>query len=208
MKHLLEFKNYQEGNYTFQDVFPGIKDEWMELNFSERSRLRNEIFEIIDGTYRSVFDEGHFRVKNPDSIINDESLTFWSAVDIDGDPKTDIVIFGSERYIDGRSTGYKISGWGHDGSRESKRTLLDRLSIMLKDRDKNFWIEVSDAPARILTHHNFNVPVVPRDKAEKLFPESTFEWIDNDPEFNGFYIRTLLDGKKTEKEILLGNPSI
>ena len=207
MLHLLEFSKYEDGKFSFQEIFPGIKDEWVELNFSERKNLRTEIFELVDSTYRSVFDEGHFRISSPDSIINDKDMVFWGAVDIDGDPNTDVVIFGSERYINGRSTGYKISGWGHDGSRGSKRFLMIKLASLLKDKENNFWIEVSGSPAKILTHHNFNIPEVPKEKVEAIFPNSKFEWTE-DGEFKGFYTRTLQDGSKTDREILLGNPAL
>jgi hypothetical protein len=174
----------------------------------DRSKLKHEVFEIIDTTYRAVFPEGHVRIQKEDDVINNKELVFWCAADVDEDPNTDIVIFGSERFLNGKSLGYKISGWGHDGSREGKRVLIQQLAALLKDEGKNVWIEVAGSPAQILTHHNFNINRVPKEKVQEIFFDSEFEWIEGEEDFEGFYIRHLSDGIKTDKEILLGNPNL
>ena len=45
-------------------------------------------------------------------------------------------------------------------------------------------------------------------KVEEIFSDSKFEWIEGEEDFEGFYIRQLSDGIKTDKEILLGNPNL
>ena len=72
MKSLRKFEEYtyQEQRYTFQDVFPGKKDDWVELSMEDRSKLKHEVFEIIDTTYRAVFPEGHVRIQKQDDVIN------------------------------------------------------------------------------------------------------------------------------------------
>ena len=78
MKSLRRFEEYmyQEEKITFQDVFPGKKDVWVELSMEERIKLKHEVFEIIDTTYRSVFPEGHVRIQKEDDVINNKELVF------------------------------------------------------------------------------------------------------------------------------------
>jgi hypothetical protein len=194
-------KRYVEYLYSadksFQDVFPGKKGEWVELGSDERSALKMEVFEIIDTAYRDVFpEEGHYRIQKPDDVVGDQDLVFWRAVDLDSDPKTDVVIFGSKR------NGFKISGWGHDGSREAKSGLMDKLADLFRDESKNVWIEVAGAPAAVLTR-KYGLGPADRDVVEALFPDSDFEWLES-----GFYKRTLGEGKMTDAEIVIGNPKV
>lgn len=194
-------KKFEEYLYpkdqSFQDVFPGKKSEWVELGFDERSALSIEVFEIIDTTYREVFPEdGHYRIQKPEDVVGDQDLVFWKAVDLDSDPNTDVVIFGSKR------NGFKISGWGHDGTREAKTGLMDKLAALFGDESKNVWIEVAGAPAAVLTR-KYGLESAGRDVIEALFPDSDFEWLDG-----GFYKRTLGEGKMTDAEIVIGNPRV
>ena len=49
MKSLRKFEDYTyEEKVTFQDVFPGKKDVWVELSTEERSKLKHEVFEKVD----------------------------------------------------------------------------------------------------------------------------------------------------------------
>jgi hypothetical protein len=201
MRYIILYEEFVHRN--FQDLFPGVKKKWERLSFEQAIDLRYELFEIIDKAYRAVFPEGHSRLKSVSDLPENKDLVFWQAADIDDDPKADVVIFGSERFIEGTSIGYKISGWGHDGSKESKKFLIEQLASLLKDENEYVFIECAGAPAQILTHHNFNIPVVESEKVEMIFPDSEFEWLDN-----GFYVRTMPDGTKTDKEILIGNPRI
>lgn len=192
-------RTYEE--YTFHDLFP--KNEWMQLSKQDMIELKDSLWVIIDNAYGPL--GGHVRIKNAESIINDPDLSFWRAIDIDRDPDADIVIFG--RHTD---TGYKISGWGHDGEKASKKELMSQLASILKR--KGFWIEVSGRPSEILLKQ-FNCSYVDTyEKIMNLFPGSNINWLSEHPtdpdlkNFKGFYQRVLEDGTDTEIEIVLGNP--
>jgi len=113
-------------------------------------------------------------------------------------PKTDVVIFGTKR-----QHGNKISGWGHDGSKEGKKFLLDQLAALLTDPRENVYIEVAGAPAQILTSDRYDVPRVPKENVEAIYHDCDIEWMTD-----GYYIRTLDTGEQTDIEILLGNPTL
>lgn len=183
---------------SFQDLFPGVKRKWTRLGRGQAVELRYELIEIIDKAYRSVFPEGHIRLASVDDFYKNEDLVFWRAIDIDSDPKTDVVIFGSRR-----EHGNKISGWGHDGTKEAKKFLLDQLADLLSDSKENVYIEVAGAPAQILTSDKYNVPRVPKEAVEAIYPDCDIEWMTD-----GYYIRTFTDGEQTDIEILLGNPIV
>ena len=117
---------------------------------------------------------------------------------IDKAYRPDVVIFGTKR-----EHGNKISGWGHDGSKEGKKFLLDQLASLLTDPRENVYIEVAGAPAQILTSDKYDVPRVPKEAVESIYPDSDFEWMTD-----GYYIRTLDSGEQTDIEILLGNPTL
>lgn len=183
---------------TFQDLFPGVKKKWTRITYEQALQLRFELIEIIDKAYRPVFPDGHCRLNKEEDFFRHPDLVFWRAVDIDDDPKTDVVIFGTKR-----EHGNKISGWGHDGSKEGKKFLLDQLAALLTDPSENVYIEVAGAPAQILTSDKYDVPRVPKDAVESIYPDSDFEWMTD-----GYYIRTLDTGEQTDIEILLGNPTL
>ena len=201
IKKYIDFIN--EDKYLFGDIFP--KNKWVKLNDHERRDLKDNLFYIIDKAYGPL--GGHVRIKDSDAISNERDLTFWRAIDVNGDLKIDAVLFG--KYTE---HGFKISGWGHDGSTEAKKELMSKLAKLLKT--PKFYIEVSGKPARILLK-NYNVSYVDSgEKVCKLFPNSNIEWIGGNPidpeleKFKGFYKRMLGDGTDTEIEIVLGNPII
>lgn len=176
-------------DFTFSDLFD--KNQWVELSMEDRSKLKKEIWEIVDLAYKTL--GGHVRISSPDAVVNDPDLTFWTAVDIDRDPNADVVIFSR------KSHGHKISGWGHDGSKEARKELMKQLSNLL--HKKGFWIEVSGRPAELLIstgckRNEYNV-------VKKIFPNSKINWIGD-----GIYTRTLADGETTEEEYLVGYPEI
>lgn len=176
-------------NFTFNDLYD--KNEWVDLSKEDRIKLKKEIWEIVDIAYKPI--GGHVRIVNPESIVNDPDLRFWTATNVDNEPYTDVVIFSRPL------NGYKISGWGHDGSKISRKELIKKLISLLKTKD--FWIEVSGRPAEVLI--NSGCVYCELDIVEKIFPKSIINWIGN-----GIYTRTLENGEITEEEYLIGNPKI
>ena len=195
MKYLKTFetltKSYKLSS-KFSDIF--TKYKWVELPIEARNVLKKEIWELVDIAYKPL--GGHVRISDPNSVINDKELSFWSAVDIDDDPYSDVVIFARKS-----PNGYKISGWGHDGEKESRKELIKQLGNILMRQ--SFWIEVSGRPAEIL----MNTPGInylkDKESVAKLFPESEINWVGN-----GYYTRKLHDGTVTDEEIVIGNPRI
>jgi|688.fasta_scaffold386455_2 hypothetical protein len=195
MYKILTFKQFNE---SFQDIFPGSKNKWEKLSYDQALELRYELIEIIDRAYREVFPEGHVRLSDVNDFYKNQDLTFWRAANIDDDPYADVVIFGTKR-----EHGYKISGWGHDGGKGARRHLIEKLASLLCDPKENVYIEVAGRPAEILVSPKYNVPKVPKEKVEAIYPESEFEWRKD-----GFYRRSYDDNEWTDIEILLGNPTL
>jgi hypothetical protein len=176
-------------DFTFSDLFD--KNKWVELSMEDRSKLKKEIWEIVDLAYKPL--GGHVRISSPDAVVSDPDLTFWTAVDIDKDPHVDVVIFSRESY------GHKISGWGHDGTKESRKELMKQLITLL--HREGFWIEVSGRPAEILIGADCRYS--DKQTVSKVFPHSEINWIGD-----GVYTRTLPDGTQTEEEYLVGRPRV
>lgn len=181
-------KSYKIFETNFSDIFPKFK--WVKLSTSDRENLKKEIWELVDNAYKPL--GGHVRISDINKIVTDNELVFWNAIDVDSDPNIDVVIFARKTKF-----GYKISGWGHDNGTESKKYLLKRLISLL--RKKGYWIEVSGNPAKLLSR---NLKRLSIKDVRKLFPESEVVYLGND-----LYQRTLEDGKKTEPEMILGNPN-
>lgn len=185
MKYLKSYKIFET---KFNDIFPKFK--WVKLSISDRENLKKEIWELVDNAYKPL--GGHVRISDINKIVTDNELVFWNAIDVDSDPNIDVVIFARKTKF-----GYKISGWGHDNGVESKKYLLKRLISLL--RKKGYWIEVSGNPAKLLSR---NLKRLSIKDVRKLFPESEVVYLGND-----LYQRTLEDGKKTDPEMILGNPN-
>ena len=176
-------------DFTFSDLYD--KNKWVELSMEDRKKLKKEIWEIVETAYKPL--GGHVRISSPDAVVNDTDLTFWTAVDIDNDPHADVVIFSRE------SHGHKISGWGHDGTKEARKELMKQLIILL--HKEGFWIEVSGRPAEILI--GAGCKYCDKQTVSKIFPHSEINWIRQ-----GLYTRTLPDHTITEEEYLVGRPKV
>jgi hypothetical protein len=183
MKYIKLFEDF-----TFADLY--AKDKWVELSMEDRSLLKYEVWKIVDIAYQSL--GGHVRVSSPDAVINDPDLNFWTAVDIDKDPNVDCVLFSRP------SHGHKISGWGHDGSKEARKELMKHLISIL--HKSGFWIEVSGRPAEILIESGCRY--ASKETISRIFPDSEINWLGD-----GLYTRTLPDGSITEQEYLVGKPT-
>lgn len=183
MKYIRNFENY-----TFSDFYD--KNKWVKLSKEDRKNLKYELYDIVNLAYSDI--GGHVRIDSPEAIVNDNELDFWNAVDIDEDPNVDVVIFSR------RSNGNKISGWGHDGSKESRKEVVNRLKSIL--RIDGFWIEVSDRPAEILIQSGCSF-IKSESEIRELFPNTKIKWIGD-----GKYTRILEDGKETSIEYVVGKP--
>ena len=184
----------------FAEIYP--KNKWVRLSLHDKDYLKDELFAIVHNAYSPI--GGHVRIINPDSVITDKNLVYWTATDIDYDPEADIVIFCKKTKF-----GNKVSGWGHDGEKNSKQKLIQKLSELLKK--PGYFVEISGKAAEQLD--KLNVPFINNnDQVQMLFPNSEIIWYGKNPEkmfdyFAGFYRRTLENGEETDVEIVLGNPN-
>jgi hypothetical protein len=186
---------------TFSEIFPD-KNRWFELSYDERKDLADELYKLVDIAYQTL--GGHVRIVSPDSIIFDKDLTFWIAANIDDDPFADLTIFGRKT-----KHGIKISGWGHDGNKESKNKVIDILAEILNR--KGYFIEVSGRPAELLVKQRHLNYLFSKKQVQNIFPHTNITWYGIHPSgkyngIKGFYSRTLEDGSETDIEILIGNP--
>lgn len=152
------------------------KGEWIDLSPRERNIVKANLYTMIQKSYTKALGEKHIRIFKQDDVIKDKELTFWRAVDIDKDPHADAVIFGQKRH------GIKVSGFGHDGSKESINEMMDYLVKLLNDPSQHVWIEASGATERSLRKRGAHV-ITNKDLLEKIFKDSSFEFgvIPNHP---------------------------
>ncbi len=181
---------------SFAEVYP--KNKWIKLSIHDREDMKDNLFAIVHNAYSPI--GGHVRIINPESVIKDKDLVYWNATDIDFDPDADVVIFCRKTKF-----GFKVSGWGHDGEKNSKLDLMKRLANLLKK--PGYYVEISGKPADILLT-NYKVPFVNNvEDIQTLFPNSEIFWYGKLPGKNidGFYKRTI-GSNETDMEIILGIP--
>ena len=180
-------------------IYP--KNKWVNLDVYDKDYLKDELFTIIDKAYSPI--GGHVRINSPDAVENDKDLTYWNAINIEGDD-ADAVLFGKKTQF-----GYKISGIGHNGKKESKQELMSHLAKLL--HKPGYYIEISDRPAEILVKNYYVSFIDTPEEIEKLFPGSKVQWVGKHPEHpsvvDGFYRRSI-EGGMTGIEIVLGKPKI
>lgn len=174
-----------------------IEKEPIKTRIKNDSSSRDNIFDLINHAYIKHVGEKHFGIKSPNDVL-EPPYDFWQAIDIDGRPDADAVIFGKKT-----RGGVKISGIGHDGEIISKSLLLRHHVDLLKT--PGFWIEASDPVATILIHKGSPV-ITDYVIIQKLFPDTHF--IEKFPD--GSYVRSLpkRPNGRTNREYLLGKPTI
>ena len=177
---------------SFAEKF-GRKNKWIEMvNRGDREALKEELYVLIQNAYGPI--GGHVRVSSVDKVLDPE-LTYWEAIDDDKDPNADAVLFGKKN-----RNGVKISGFGHDGTSNSKHDLIAKQKATLSKT--GYWIEASGRPAEVL--YGQGVPYVKDPKViEKLFGMSV-KWLDD----KGWYIRDINKELRSNKETVFGKPSV
>lgn len=171
------------------------KYNWYTINKVNKSKIKNNLFILVNLAYDDI--GGHVRINSPEKVQQDSELNFWTAMDNNNDDYADVVIFGKKTPF-----GVKISGLGHNRTKEAKEDLFNHLSKLLNKR--GFYIEASDRPAEILLSKK--TPVV-RDieKIKKIFNSSNTRFIDNN---RIWYDRRIDDQDITVREILFGKPTV
>ena len=162
-------KTYNEflNEKTFHEIYKK-ENKWIKLlDAGKRKEVAENLFFLIQNSYAPL--GGHPSVPNTNAVY-DPKLYYWEAIDNNDDPDADIVLFGRKSPF-----GIKISGMGHDKTRNSKSELMNKLKYQLKT--KGYWIEASDRVAEIF--YGSNVPYVDNQKdVEKIFNQKV-EWLND-----------------------------
>ena len=64
---------------SFKEIYH-TKDQWFDVKGSALKDLKDNLFALVDGVYRPIYDEGHVSFTNPHQIDNSD---FWEAIDND-----------------------------------------------------------------------------------------------------------------------------
>ena len=177
---------------TFHDITKK-KNKWIVLkDKNDRKAIAKNLWVLVGNAYAPL--GGHVSVKKLGDIY-DGKLVYWEAIDIDGDPDADAVLFGRKV-----PSGIKISGIGHDNSSGGKSAIINHQITILKK--SGYWVEASLKMQDIM--YGKGAPYVKEQaKVEKLFGQKV-EW-QND---KGKYKRKLESGKYTDIETVFGKPKI
>lgn len=182
------FKTFEEFSNDFSSKYP--KNKWIELkNKGELEVIKNELFVLVQNSYAPL--GGHPSIPEPDSVIK---LDYWEAIDNDNEDGVDAIIFGKQRH------GFKISGIGHDNTKNGKREVIGKLANQLNK--KSYWIEASDRLEEIL--YEKDVPyIMDIETVKKLFKTDNIEWLND----RGKYRREV-HVNKYSIETVFGKPKI
>jgi hypothetical protein len=166
------------------------KNKWTEIQIPKDPELKDkyehEFFNLIDSAYKAI--GGYAKIKGPDDVFADTTWDVWKGIDIDEDPKFDIIVWGETTPY-----GIKSCGVGHDGQEASRKGYLQVKADEFKDKGKNYYGEVSDKLAAILIN-KFGVPVIEDEEKvrEVVGKEKVMEFAGQHPDVKS--------GKATEKD--------
>jgi hypothetical protein len=183
---------------TFQDVV-GKKNQWVELDDSEKNELKVNLYQLISNAYDTRFEGGHPRIFSPEDVKNDPDLKFWRAADIDEDPMADVVVFGRYEH------GTKLSGIGHENTTLTKTEVMKHSAEILKQ--DGFWIEVSGKVADRLLELGCPYLDNPEDVVKVLNNKPIDKWLGD-----GWYERPITYFKNewgdVRQKMIIGRPKI
>jgi len=166
-----------------------VKNRWEHLLTKEKSEYSDDLVTLVDTAYK------HTSLGSFVKIVSDVKNSEWLVLDYNNNPELDIAIFYRKPRASESWKGFKIQGIGHDGTAESKKKLMDRLTQVLAM--KGYWIEASDAMESALRKRGVRIE---KDNQEKVF--SSIVKVHPD----GSYDRKI-DGS-VHKETIFGHPII
>lgn len=170
------------------------KNKWEVLLSNPDKKIEGErLIDLVDTAY-SVTPLGSF-VKT----INDVIKSQWAVIDYNEEDGIDACIFYRNPRPDENWSGQKIQGIGHDGEKDSKKIVIQKM-VDLLEKD-GFWTEVSDKMEEVLRINGCRA-VKDLETLQKLFPNSKIEMLEE-----GQYQRTL-DSGEFVKETVFGFPII
>jgi hypothetical protein len=160
--------------------------------------IADELYKLIDTAYSDI--GGHFDFQSPSDLPDD--YTDWIASDIDADPGPDVL-----RVSKKKSSGYKMSAAGHDGTRKAIDSYVSKTAELLKTQ--GYYGEMSKGIAHVMiTRHQ--VPFVNNKEDVEQVLGKTITWVGEHPEgkypgYDGWYERAI-GGEHLDMKILLGQP--
>jgi hypothetical protein len=176
------------------------KDAWVDLESPEIKRkavedipLRQNIYDLIDNTYKSSAKSPHFNIKSYRDVLNGK-YDYWEAINLDNYPDADAVLFGKKTKY-----GIKICGIGHDGQPISKRSLLDFHINLLKK--PGYYAECSPPISDIFIHKGVKINGL--DVVQSIFGDKVTQTFNDNS-----YIRKFSSHDVTVRKYLFGNPNV
>lgn len=186
MRKILTYKMFEE--YNFIPDIAKNKKFWYLIDTKEILKISDNIIDLIGIAYKNT-THGSFVNSEEDMLRS----TDWYVIDVDNDPDADAVVFGRKTEF-----GLKIQGFGHDGGKDAKKVVLNKLYSLL-NRD-GYWIEASDKVEEIL--YKNNVPYLSdNEEVSRIFPNSNVKMDGN----KGRYTRTI-NKNTTINETVFGKP--
>ena len=185
---------YLKSIYEFKLNLPKKKWEIISSNPTKQIAGQN-LIELVDTAYKST-PLGSF-VKTISDVVKSD----WLVIDYNDSDGIDACIFYREPRSDEKWIGSKIQGVGHDGTKESKKIIIEKMINKLNE--PGFWIEASDSLEYVLDK-NLCPKVEDLETLQKLFPDSKIELL-NKSFYSSTYERTLHDGSFV-KESVFGRP--
>lgn len=191
--------DYPMMNEDFSDDYQSGK--WHSLSPEELKKypeVIENLFKIIDKSYSYL--GGHVDLKEPDDLFK-HGVSVYSLIDVDGDGSIE-----AARLSKKTNFGNKGYATATDGSQDGRQQILSKIQKDLSTQ--GFYAEVSGKMAHILVN-KLNVPYVSNEETVRKILGKPIEWIGKHEsgvgDSDGWYYRTLGDGKKHEK-ILVGIP--
>jgi hypothetical protein len=184
---------YLKSIYEFKLNLPKKKWEIISSNPTKQIAGQN-LIELVDTAYK-ITPLGSF-VKTISDVVKSD----WLVIDYTETDGIDACIFYRNPRETEKWVGKKIQGIGHDGTKESKKIIIQKLIDKLNE--DGFWIEASDYLEYLL--NNNDVPKIEDvENLQKLFPNSKIELSNRF--YSSTYERTLESGKVV-KESVFGKP--
>ena len=182
MKYLKLFEKYE---------LP--KNKWEVISSNPIKRIEGKtLIELVDNAYSST-PLGSF-VKTISDVVKSE----WLVIDYDEEDGVDACIFYRDARPNENWVGKKLQGIGHDGVKESKKLIIQKMVDTLQQ--DGIWIESSDAMESVLERSLDRVTDL--NILKKLFPNSDVKLLET-----GQYERTIESGEVI-KESVFGKPKL
>ena len=168
------------------------KNQWELLLSNPKKELEGEkLVDLVSNAYKNT-TMGSFV-----NTVKDVVKSHWAVIDCDDVPGIDACIFFRDPRSDENWKGKKLQAIGHDGQKESKKHIIDKMVNMLKELGT--WIEASEKMEEVLLAKGAS-KVTDVEVLKKLFPNSEIKMLDN-----GQYERSLENGEFVTESVF-GSP--